>query len=53
VLTVVALMYFIPCYALSLVAQWLEKGPEQRAQRDREIAGMASPGAVAPETGGG
>lgn len=31
VLTVVALLYFIPCYALSLIAQRLEKGPSQRA----------------------
>jgi putative glutamine transport system permease protein len=33
VLTVVAMMYFFPCYALSLVAQRLEKGPEARAVR--------------------
>ena len=32
-LTVVAMMYFIPCYALSLLAQRLEQGPEGRAQR--------------------
>ena len=30
VLTVVGLMYFIPCYALSLIAQRLERGPDQR-----------------------
>ena len=33
VLTVVALMYFIPSYALSLLAQRLERGPEARAAR--------------------
>ncbi|MEO9254309.1 MAG: amino acid ABC transporter permease, partial [Tepidiformaceae bacterium] len=53
VLTVVALMYFIPCYILSLIAQHLERGPEQRVQRDRQIAGLASPGAAATKTGGG
>ena len=31
-LTVVAILYFIPCYALSLLAQRLEKGPEARAE---------------------
>lgn len=31
VLTIVALMYFIPSYALSLLAQRLEAGPERRA----------------------
>jgi glutamate transport system permease protein len=31
-LTVVAIMYFVPCYALSLLAQRLEKGPEARAE---------------------
>ncbi len=35
VLIVVSLMYFIPCYALSLVAQRLEQGPELRAARQR------------------
>ncbi|HXH21978.1 MAG TPA: amino acid ABC transporter permease [Dehalococcoidia bacterium] len=30
-LTVVAIMYFIPAYCLSLIAQRLERGPEQRA----------------------
>jgi His/Glu/Gln/Arg/opine family amino acid ABC transporter permease subunit len=30
VLLVVSIMYFIPCYALSLLAQRLEKGPEQQ-----------------------
>ncbi|MEO8540709.1 MAG: amino acid ABC transporter permease [bacterium] len=39
VLTVVALMYFIPNYALSLLAARLEKGPERRAGDD---AGGAS-----------
>lgn len=34
VLTVVALLYFIPNYMLSLVAARLEKGPEARAQRE-------------------
>ena len=33
VLFVVSMMYFIPCYALSLLAQRLEQGPEVRAQR--------------------
>jgi putative glutamine transport system permease protein len=51
VLTVVAMMYFIPCYALSLLAQRLERGPEMRAQRDRVLAGTAAAGAVAPEIG--
>lgn len=32
-LTVVAMMYFIPAYALSLLAQRLEAGPEARATR--------------------
>ena len=32
-LTVVAFMYFIPAYALSLLAQRLESGPEARATR--------------------
>lgn len=36
VLTVVALMYFIPCYALSLIAQRLEVGPAGRALAARE-----------------
>ena len=39
VLTVVAIMYFIPCYALSLLAQRLELGPERRSAQPR--AGMA------------
>lgn len=51
VLTVVALMYFIPCYALSLVAQRLERGPEQRAQRDRILAGTSAADTVAAEVG--
>lgn len=38
VLGVVALMYFFPCYALSLLAQRLEKGPETRARRDAALA---------------
>jgi putative glutamine transport system permease protein len=50
VLTVIAMMYFIPCYALSLLAQRLERGPEQRAQRDRALAGTAA-GAAATEVG--
>ncbi len=40
VLTVVALMYFIPCYGLSLLAQHLERGPELRARRDANIAAL-------------
>ena len=42
VLTVVSLMYFIPCYLLSLVAGYLERGPDQRAGQDVLLA-------VAPE----
>jgi His/Glu/Gln/Arg/opine family amino acid ABC transporter permease subunit len=34
VLTVVSLMYFIPNYALSLLAARLEQGPEQRPQAE-------------------
>ncbi|OAI44443.1 hypothetical protein AYO38_09680 [bacterium SCGC AG-212-C10] len=34
VLLIVALMYFIPCYALSLVAQRLERGPDQTNRAD-------------------
>ena len=30
-LLVISMMYFIPCYLLSLVAQRLEQGPEMRA----------------------
>ncbi len=37
VLTLVALMYFIPCYALSLVAQRLESGPSGRAARQAAL----------------
>jgi putative glutamine transport system permease protein len=33
VLTVVALMYFIPCYILSLIAQRLEQSPDDRRGR--------------------
>ena len=33
VLLIVSLMYFIPCYVLSLLAQRLEQGPEVRAAR--------------------
>lgn len=32
VLLVISLMYFIPCYALSLLAQRLEKGPDAHAR---------------------
>ncbi len=32
VLTVVSIMYFIPCYALSLLAQRLEQGPDVTAR---------------------
>jgi len=38
VLFVVGLMYFIPCYVLSLIAAHLEKGPETSAVRDAAIA---------------
>jgi putative glutamine transport system permease protein len=49
-LTVVAIMYFIPAYGLSLLAQRLERGPEQRAGREAAPAlppDMAVPGAPA------
>jgi putative glutamine transport system permease protein len=40
VLTVVAFLYFVPSYTLSLIAQRLELGPERRAPRPvAEIAG--------------
>ncbi|MGE3985939.1 MAG: amino acid ABC transporter permease [Dehalococcoidia bacterium] len=42
VLLVVSLMYFIPCYLLSLVAQRLERGPEQQ--------GAHVPTAIVPES---
>jgi len=38
VLLIISLMYFIPCYALSLVAQRLEQSPDVRATR-RAAAG--------------
>lgn len=38
IIFVVALMYFIPNYALSLLAARLERGPEARALRDRGLA---------------
>ncbi len=40
VLTVVAIMYFVPSYALSLLAQRLERGPDVRAAA-AELAIMA------------
>jgi His/Glu/Gln/Arg/opine family amino acid ABC transporter permease subunit len=40
-LIVVAIMYFLPCYALSLLAQRLEKGPEMR-----ERIGVIQPEAI-------
>lgn len=40
VLTVVALMYFIPNYALSLVAGRLERGPERGGQPATAAAGL-------------
>lgn len=49
VLTVVAVMYFIPCYGLSLVARHLEQGPEQRVRQDAQIA--AAPAAVPADMG--
>ena len=36
VLTVVALFYFIPNYALSLLASWLSRGPDYRAAPEAE-----------------
>jgi His/Glu/Gln/Arg/opine family amino acid ABC transporter permease subunit len=33
VLIVVGLFYFVPCYALSLLAQWLARSPERRGSR--------------------
>ncbi|MBI2766510.1 MAG: amino acid ABC transporter permease [Chloroflexi bacterium] len=43
VLTVVALMYFIPCYLLSLLSQRLEQGPEQRARYELPAAIRVAP----------
>lgn len=40
VLTVVALMYFIPNYALSLIASRLEKGPEGRGRETPAVSGL-------------
>jgi aspartate/glutamate/glutamine transport system permease protein len=37
VLTVVAMLYFVPSYMLSLLAQRLERGPERRPLLDVEI----------------
>lgn len=34
VLFVISLMYFIPCYILSLIAQRLERGPDTRSRGD-------------------
>lgn len=45
VLTVVALMYFIPNYALSLIAARLEQGPDMRAGPDLAIAETTKAGA--------
>ena len=42
VLLVISMMYFIPCYALSLLAQRLEKGPEFR----ETVREAALPGGV-------
>ncbi|MGI8926399.1 MAG: amino acid ABC transporter permease [Tepidiformaceae bacterium] len=44
VLTVIALLYFIPCYALSLIAQRLERGPESRSRVAREARVAEVPG---------
>jgi His/Glu/Gln/Arg/opine family amino acid ABC transporter permease subunit len=41
VLIIVSLMYFIPCYGLSLLAQRLERGPDQRARAATTVASMA------------
>jgi His/Glu/Gln/Arg/opine family amino acid ABC transporter permease subunit len=49
-LTVVAIMYFIPAYGLSLLAQRLERGPEHRTGREPAPAlppDMTVPGAPA------
>ena len=50
-LTVVAAMYFIPSYALSLLAQRLEAGPERRAilAADTATATIAPAPASRPE----
>jgi hypothetical protein len=37
VLLVISIMYFIPCYGLSLLAQRLERGPDLRG-RDEQLA---------------
>lgn len=42
ILFVVALMYFVPNYLLSLLAARLEKGPETRARRDADLAAAES-----------
>ncbi len=42
VLIVVGLMYFIPSYALSLLAQRLEQGPEARAGREEGVVLVAT-----------
>ncbi len=44
VLLVVGLMYFIPCYVLSLIAARLENGPETRAARDAAALRAVEPG---------
>lgn len=49
VLTIVALMYFIPSYALSLLAQRLEAGPERRAMAAAARGhAVPAPGGTAP-----
>lgn len=42
VLVVISVMYFIPSYALSLVAQRLEQGPEARAGREQGVVVVAT-----------
>jgi len=44
VLLIVSMMYFIPCYALSLLAQHLERSPELRAGHEKEP--LAAPAAI-------
>lgn len=44
VLLVVGLMYFIPCYVLSLIAARLENGPETRVATDAAALRAVEPG---------
>ena len=42
VLLIVSMMYFLPCYALSLLAQHLEQGPEGRERLGAELGTAAA-----------